>query len=419
MILQAGMRRQFNEDGTAFSGRLLKGIRSLAMAAATGFLGVSYGEGFDSYSTVEDSHSVMISEGFVPPPSGYEAGGGGFGYEGLAACHVSCQGNCNRGCPRCQDCPEGSTGMFNHVLGDACPRLTAQVDALMLWQSNIPSQTLLVVGPSATAPTFLDANQLITDMAVGPRAALMLHLDQESAIEANYFYVGSISSTRELNAPGAGPADKLAWASLAGLPFGDIDDGVIVSNGEIQSFELNWRQRHCGSPISWLVGFRWVEWNQSLTLSDNFSSFQGFGSDVLTSQTENDMYGAQFGLDAILLTLWDAIRFNGIAKAGIYGNQAAATTAVTTDRPVVLSPQFSDSRTQTGFFGELGINGSLRLTDHFFWRAGYNFFWLSGVAIPTEQLPLVNLTAIPAEGSISAGSSVFLHGVNTGIEFIW
>jgi hypothetical protein len=392
-------------------------VTMLTVALFTTAVPWANGEGFDSYATVDDSQSVMIGEGYVQPPNGYPASAGD-GY-GMGCIDGYCHGHHCGGCSKCQGPANTGAGMLNRVLGDACPRFTAQVDALMLWQSNIPSQPLLLVGPAANAPTFLNANQLLTDMAVGPRAALMLHLDQESAIEANYFYVGSISSTRDFAAPGTGPTEKLAWATLAGLPFGDIDDGVITSNGEIQSFELNWRQRHCGSPISWLVGFRWVEWNQSLTINDNYSSLQASGSDVLSSQTGNDLYGAQIGLDAILLTLWDAVRFNGVAKAGVYGNQATANTTVATDRPFVIAPSFADSTTQTGFFGEVGINGSVQLTRHFFWRAGYNFFWLSGVAIPTEQLPLVNLAAVPAEGTMSAGSSVFLHGINTGIEFIW
>lgn len=288
----------------------------------------------------------------------------------------------------------------------------------MLWQSNIPTVPLLVLDNPVNPATFLSTNQLLTDMAVGPRAALMLHLDQESAIEGNYFYVGSISTTREFIAP---LPDQLVWDGLANIvQFGNIDSGTITANGEIQSFELNWRHRHCDSPFTWLAGFRWVEWNDSLRLADSYSSQSGFGDDLLYSEANNDLYGAQLGVDATLLTLWDSIRFNGVAKAGVYGNSAEATTMVQTDRPLYGPPRnFSGTTSQTGFFGEVGINGAVRLTKHCFWRAGYNFFWLSGVAVAAQQLAVVNAAADPAEGSVTAGSSVFLQGVNTGIEFIW
>ena len=67
----------------------------------------------------------------------------------------------------------------------------------------------------------------------------------------------------------------------------------------------------------------------------------------------------------------------------------------------------------------MGINGSIRLTEHLFWRAGYNFFWISGVATSLNQLQAVDLAAAPPVGPINLGGSVFLQGVNTGIELVW
>jgi hypothetical protein len=376
----------------------------------------AYGEGFDSYAISDGSESVLANEGVVLPPLDYSYSRDHFGYD------ANCVGNCTSGrcgaCSGCQNYGSSGAGALNRVLGDACPRWTAQVDALMLWQSNVQAVPLLVLDNPTNPATFLSTNQLVTDMAVGPRAALMLHVDQEHALEGNYFYVGSISSTRTFDAP---LPQQLVWDGILNIAqFGNIDSGTVTANGEIQSFELNWRHRHCGSPITWLVGFRWVEWNESLTLADSYSSRSGFGDDLLLLETGNDLYGAQLGMDAILLTLGNVIRFNGVAKAGVYGNDATASTFVQTDRPLFGPPRtFSGTTTQTGFFGEIGINGAVRLSEHFFWRAGYNFFWLSGVAVASQQLGTVNAAADPAQGAVTAGSSVFLQGVNTGIEFIW
>ena len=306
------------------------------------------GQGFDSYAADDDAQSVMINEGVVPPPSEHHAYVDD-GY-GIGCDNASCRGAHCGGCSRCQGYPPTTAGIVNRALGDACPRWTAQVDALMLWQSNIPTTSLLVFDNPVNPATFLSTNQLLTDMAVGPRVALMLHLDQEHAIEGNYFYVGSISTTREFTAP---LPEQLVWDELANIvQFGNIDSGTITANGEIQSFELNWRHRHCGSPFTWLAGFRWVEWNDSLRLADSYSSQSGFGDDLLYSEANNDLYGAQLGVDANLLTLWDSIRFNGIAKAGVYGNAVDATTIVQTDRQQYGPPRsFTGTTSQTGFFG--------------------------------------------------------------------
>lgn len=377
--------------------------------------------GFDSYVSIDDSQSVIMQ-----PDNDAGFAQGDHRAELVHSPWEHPAQPCQNGhCPGCNNCRGTAsvhgTGILNSILGDTCPRVTAQIDALMLWQSNVPAVPLLRLDNPANPALFFGTNNLVSEMGVGPRAAIMLHIDQEYTLEANYFNVGSINTTRPFESP---LPQQLVWGSVVNLPqFGNIDSGAIAMNGAIQSFELNWRHRHCGSSFTWLVGFRWIEWNESLTLNDSFSippPFAEVGNDFLGVQTGNDLYGAQLGCDALLLNLWEMVRFNGVAKAGIYGNSAIASTLVSSDR-TGFGPDrnFSASTNQTGFFGEVGVNGAVRLSDHFFWRAGYNLFWLAGVATTSQQLGVVNAAPVPAEGSITAGSSVFLQGVNTGIEFIW
>jgi hypothetical protein len=378
---------------------------------------------FDGYAVTDEPRSVIVGDSM-------DGGALWDGRSPQAASYPPLQGYANYQhgphCPGCRPCQGGpcwnwNTGIVNRILGEACPRWTAQIDALMLWQGNIQNAPLLIINDgTADPPVALNSNQLMPGVSVGPRAAIMLHIDRESSIEANYFNVGSINADRPFEAPFP---EQLNWDNLAGIgQFGNIEDGVASVNGAIQSFELNWRQRHCGSPLTWLVGFRWVEWNQSLTISDGYDDgINAPGRDLLDARTANDLYGAQVGVDALLLDLWQQkIRFNGVAKAGIYGNSASATTLVDSDRSPDFPKSFTDTANLTGFFGELGITGAVRLTEHFFWRAGYNFFWISGVALPAQQLAAVNIggPGVP-EGEIVGGGSVFLHGVNTGLEFIW
>ena len=83
-------------------------------------------------------------------------------------------------------------------------------------------------------------------------------------------------------------------------------------------------------------------------------------------------------------------------------------------------PLTADARAQqTAFFGELGVNSSLRLTRWLSWRAGYSLFWISGVAIPASQLSLVNQPAPNDVATINTNGSVLLHGVTTGLEARW
>ena len=304
------------------------------------------------------------------------------------------------------------------------PRWQAQVDALMLWQGNIPSRVLYTDG--LTGAPALDVNQAQTEMAAGVRYGLILNLDPVYAIEGNYFNVSSFAgnaSTPEgiygqnnLAAPSLGPADGILFTSAN-----------VTTSGTVSSAELNWRRRTC-SPVTWLAGFRWIEWNQGMAVNDRFvfDPLVGLppGSSNLDVATGNNLYGGQIGMD---LCLWNrrssAIQVNGVGKAGVFYNHASYQRTVGAFMQDGLPPEqlgpAAASADQTSFVGELGVNASLRITDWLSWRAGYTLFWLSCVATPADQLSVTNVAIDPATASIDTNGSVLLHGVTTGLEARW
>ncbi len=307
----------------------------------------------------------------------------------------------------CDDCPPSGCG--HGPCGDACPRWVVQIDALMLWQGNIQSQPLL---QNAGGFTVLDANDAQTPMSAGPRVGLFYNLNQCYAIEGNYFNVRPFDGNAFL------PMGSYTPVGLAGFVPPNPSTAAVYTSGAIQSAELNLRKRVCGCPLTWLTGFRWVELNQSLSLVSNSSTIAPTGVDSVTG---NDLYGGQVGAD---LGLWNAggpFTANLIGKSGIFWNQAYQRTSGTFDAGGVPTPQgpVGAAAQQTAFFGELGINGSLRLTNWLSWRLGYSFFWLSGVAVPASQLALTNFSPAPGTALINTNGSVFLHGVTTGLEARW
>lgn len=303
------------------------------------------------------------------------------------------------------------------------PRWQAQVDALMLWQGNIPSRVLYVDWPSG-APA-LDANQAQTAMAAGVRYGLILNLDPVYSVEGNYFNVASFDgrasttggpyAQNNLAAPSIGPADGINFTSAS-----------VMTSGTISSAELNWRRR-TGGPIVWLAGFRWFEWNQAMAVADRFVLDPATGppgSSSLDVATGNNLYGGQVGMD---LCLWNkpdgGFQLNGVGKAGVYYNQASyqrtAGSFVQEGLPPVQLGPAAATADQTSFAGELGLNASLRITDWLSWRAGYSFFWLTGVATPAAQLSVTNVNDSPPSAMIDTTDSILLHGVTTGLEARW
>lgn len=336
--------------------------------------------------------------------------GSGVSCEGEDACGA-CGG---AGCGRCSH----GAGLFQRLCGDACPRWVVQIDALMLWPANIASQPLLnsydpvtdVVGPTA-----LNANQAQPPMSAGPRVGLIYNLNQCHAIEGNYFQVRPFTG-RATSRPGFIVENNLAGNTFPIDTDTVFDSATIFTRASIQSAELNWRKRECWCPITWLAGFRWVEWDQQLHV-DEVAAGSAFTS-LFRTDTINNLYGGQLGMD---LGLWTGSTFNvnGIGKAGAFLNHAAQASKYQDSLG-----SFESVRAQAdgiAFFGELGVNGSLQLTPWLAWRLGYSLFWLSGVAVPANQLAVTNLNLAnpPSTARLDTTGSVLLHGVTTGLEARW
>ena len=295
-------------------------------------------------------------------------------------------GTCHGGCPK------GS-------------RWAIQAEALILWRNNIDAQPLLTSSDGAVA---LDAGDVRTAAAGGPRIGVLYNLGCGRAIEGNYFNVGGIqgsTSTDGLGAPYT-PVD------LAEFYFTDIEEAEYTTRGQIKSAELNYRWCH-GRRVIWLAGVRWVEWNEIATVEMQEASGEARGNNI-QANVGNDLYGGQFGCR---LKFWDfgTWQVGAVGKAGVFGNTAYQRTTGLVDG-VPLGPLGADE-SNVAFFGEVGINSTLWLNRWLAWRVGYNFFWLQGVATAAQQFPLGNFGEDTA--SINSNGAVFLQGFSTGLETRW
>lgn len=325
----------------------------------------------------------------------------------LAPGHVSCDApGCVSCDSQCSDAGKGfCAGFINRRLGHVHPRWAVQVDALMLWQGNIQGQPLL---EDAGFNTVLDANDAQTPMSIGPRVGLFFNINQRHAIEGNYFNVGTFDGTRLTY----GDDDYFAAPGLpVAIPSPTLLGGV-ESTGRIQSAELNWRRRECWCPLTWIAGFRWVQWNQDFLFGAADNSTTPAPTSGLVSEAGNDLYGGQIGAD---LGLWNSggrFTVNGLGKAGVFYNHAYQRSLGFEDDTVVSFSEGADDG--VAFFGEVGVNASLALTRWLSWRAGYSFFWLSGVAVPANQF-----ASLAGGDDLNRSGSVLLHGVTTGLEARW
>jgi hypothetical protein len=388
--------------GTNF-GRLITSLMIAATACslqAAGFDGYVVPTGGVPHESVL-IHSPEMADGEVVI-SDADVGSMGWSADGLACCDTP---GCSGSCSTCNS----NEGWINRIFGrchDNCHYWTAQIDALMLWQGNIPSRPLLQSG----GVTALDANQAQTQMGAGPRFGLFYNLDPCHAIEGNYFWVNGFDG--EVTLPGG----TYTAVTMPDPPVPSSTDAIngatLLTNGEFKSAEINWRWRN-NEVLTWLLGFRWVEWNQAAQLSG--SSIQPAGSFVVDSATGNDLYGSQIGADLLFWNAGGRFRLNGIGKAGIYGNHAYQRASGTLNG-VSYGPQTVVGN-QVAFFGEVGMYGDIAINRWLSWRTGYVLFWGSGLALPTENLSLVNFP--PNYRLINITESLLVHGVTTGLEARW
>lgn len=300
------------------------------------------------------------------------------------------------------------------AIGSTGPRWDLAVDALMLWQANAQSLPLFLDGGGATV---FDAQQLGTEMAAGPRVSLIRAISECHAIEGNYFQVRPFNAGATIPANG-GPYQL---ANMGDIVSEDIGSAMVASSGWIQSAELNLRKNVCRSPITWIAGFRWVELNSQINADYTFANPGPYESGNVAAAGGNNLYGGQAGADVRLWNRGGNFWVNGIGKAGVFYNSAAyqRSTAgfVTAGGDPIPLGTVSATADQTAFFGEVGVNSTYWITPWLAWRAGYSFFWASGVAVAAQQLPLNNF----GEGttSINTNGSVLLHGVTTGVEARW
>jgi len=328
------------------------------------------------------------------------------------------------GCPECAACEQPG---FMQVLHDHLHGCwTLRADALLLWRNAprlrpIYSQYMPGVTPNGYGATALDANQLESTPAAGPRFSLFRSNNCGEAIEATWFRAANFRSLEATPPSIAGYA--LTPPGVFGNTFTGLDTATADLGSSLQSFEFN-RRWHALPNVVLLQGFRWFEWNESLSLVDHYGGVVPPAPmmDVFNNSCINSLYGYQLGTD---IRLWDRggwLRVDGLLKGGAYYNNAVQKSQYVFDAGT--GPALKGLRVQgdgAAFVGELGLTTTVPLTKHFDLRCGYMALWLEGLAQPTNQLAGQTIASgiSPVSGTIDLTGGTVVQGVSLGVEGRW
>jgi hypothetical protein len=293
--------------------------------------------------------------------------------------------------------------MINRLIDNKHACWTFRTDALLLWRDAPRNRPLINTYPDGLPA--LNANQLESTPAAGPRFSLFRTNGCGDALEATYFRAANFGAEQSLPyVPGG------YTPALVALPA--AYDTVTTNLGSaLQSFELNGRMTVCPS-IQLLGGFRWFQWEENLLVIGTQAGFQ----DLIATSCMNDLYGYQIGFDSPLLNLqW--LRLEGLMKGGAYYNNARQVTNTSTVLGVLGTR--ADTPKGAAFVGEVGLTGVMPITRNLDFRVGYLGLWLQGLAQPTNQDFAVDPSGTTLATSLNTTGTAVVQGVTMGLEGRW
>lgn len=296
---------------------------------------------------------------------------------------------------------------------DQCPCWTGRAESLLLWRDAPQGVPLFTSLDSGAA---LNASDLGSGMAAGPRFSLFRHTGDHGALEFTFFRVQDFTASQTLQSE---PPGNYFYADgvLCCAPFALFETANATLESQLQSFELN-RRIPTDGRIQWLAGFRWFQWNDSLGLDGLTGLGDALGIDT---RTNNDLYGMQVGVDTILLRPGSRFWVEGLGKAGVYYNRSAQFTSFTSTVPDPPSISGGTWTSRAAFVGELGVTGVWQVTDWLAVRTGWVAFWLDGLALAPNQLDEQCLICEnePIRQTTNTAGGVFVNGLTLGIEARW
>jgi|GEM_PF-1240432 len=424
-------------------------LTGLALTAAAG-LTASHAPAA-TFDDVDETESVLLNESepeltaapqpVAESPSGETNSGASSAEMTISSCtdlscttglSESCTGASGQSCS-CSECRDAD-GLINRIRSHHAGKMidsdplglvqrlgrlhdksgacwSGRADLLLLWRNAPGGQPLIT--DSATGNTILDANQLDSALAAGPRFSLFRTDTCGHAWEATYLRAFNFRSQTTL--PTIASGYDIAPPGILGDQETQFDGASVNLGSGIQSFELN-RYHKVSHNIRLLGGFRWVEWRESATLTTAIP----FGvSDIHQSNVMNSLYGGQIGFDATVLTTnW--LRVDTVMKGGAYGNNVAANSLLVKPDAGIDQPfSIAQSPASCGFVGELGFTGVMPITNCLDFRFGYFGLWLQGLAQPTRQFLTQDLAAAPPTGTLDTRGGTVVQGLSLGLEGRW
>jgi hypothetical protein len=285
-----------------------------------------------------------------------------------------------------------------------------------------------VTGPNANVVLF--GGDIDNEVQSGGRFTAGYWFDccQQNGIEGSFFFLGQraahfTSSLPLLGRPFINATTGLPDAEATAIPGVEKGTLTVDAPSRLWGAEVDWRHNLCCGccyRVDLLAGFRYVELNEGLHITENIQllqpvQFPNFmapaGTLALVSDrfdTRNQFYGGEIGLKSELRRgRWTFDLTTKVAlgdtheTVNIAGNQVFllpnGTTKAFNGGLLALSTNSGHfERDRFSVVPEAGLTVGYQITDNLRVFAGYNFLFWSDVVRPGDQIDLVlNKKLIP------------------------
>jgi hypothetical protein len=281
-----------------------------------------------------------------------------------------------------------------------CPETAWCVSAGALFLERSRSRPESIITPSSGSGRILDASDFGYTYEACPDIAFMCQLPSGYLLDGRYFSDHSAGSDVDL---GTQTTFRMAGIGITILGSGPVS---AFESTKLDNIELNFH-----APIregcTVFTGIRYLE------LTDRLQVDIANPGITTTWYEENHMFGAQGGIDFDFFSPGSRLQFNGILKAGAYGNTGSNHFSS------VLVANTFDSGSDTAFVGEVDFTASYQLTKHLACRAGYMALWIEGVALAPDAASTTHQVAGGTSSPVNLASGLWYNGATASLDVTW
>lgn len=250
------------------------------------------------------------------------------------------------------------------------------------------------------------------DYEFGGRYTLGHLFDCVNGVEVSY--VGPYDWQRTATVAGNANLDSQLFATNGYVAanvdsFNNADFHGQTWRARLDSYEINQRW-WVWDVLSTLIGVRYIDYEEDFA----FLSLGQNGGGFLQENVDNEMLGLQIGADVIYpMTMRSNTAIRG--KAGVYANSHDRRSFVINDGTVLINS--GDSTVDVAGVFELGFYTNYHIVPSIRLTAGYEFWWMTGMATVPEQRPSL---ITPSSGTtVFNDDDVFLHGGSVGVQVLF